>query len=594
MAVKRHPELLDLVAVTAPVNTPHVQIGDVGTVVELLPPDGVEVEFLARDGRTRHVGSFPVRSVLALNHGGDRVHGTDRISPAAFQWARENMLRFGDTDILPVFFEYQVFGGPAWAATYDHLCNIDLASYSHRPFRRYLVAKPAGGFRVVHLLDPIDAIVYAAAVYEMSASIESSRVEKERGVACSYRVDVTDEGRLYAPDSGWKDYESRSADLARHHAFALETDIADFYSQVSHQGLAHALRAAGVPERRVESLGRLLGLYTPGQRDGIPVGPAASHLLAEACLSRVDRMLLNRGYAFARYVDDFRVFAHDRGAALSASYELAKYLDANYKLAIQEAKTTVRPTDELLVRRLANPERQASEQKEQSLARLVAELHPDGGYGADVEGFAEEHTGPARSILFELVSEALDGRPIRFGAIRHAMRLGISIRTDALHGVVLDNLPALSPVLRDVCNYLLATFPRDEREARAVGDRLIDFASGSDCSAYPYVQMWILHVLCEQPAAGTYAAVASLAEKGEPDLGVRPRALAANAFKRADWVRERKATAMDLAPWDRRAVIWAGQTLPRRERRAWLQRVLGEADDPLDAAVANHVLSLAG
>ena len=71
----RRPELFDLVVVTATSGQSGqlaVQVGDVGTVVELLHPDGVEVEFLTPDGRTRHVGSFPVHDVLTLNHGGAR------------------------------------------------------------------------------------------------------------------------------------------------------------------------------------------------------------------------------------------------------------------------------------------------------------------------------------------------------------------------------------------------------------------------------------------------------------------------------------------------------------------------------------------
>jgi hypothetical protein len=50
----------------APADEP-VEIGDAGTVVELLPPDAVEVEFLARDGRTRAVATLPVADVLVLN-----------------------------------------------------------------------------------------------------------------------------------------------------------------------------------------------------------------------------------------------------------------------------------------------------------------------------------------------------------------------------------------------------------------------------------------------------------------------------------------------------------------------------------------------
>jgi catabolite regulation protein CreA len=67
MAVARQPKLLDLVAVLRCPEGAEVLVGDVGTVVELLPPDGVEVEFLDRDGRTRCVAAFAVADVLTLN-----------------------------------------------------------------------------------------------------------------------------------------------------------------------------------------------------------------------------------------------------------------------------------------------------------------------------------------------------------------------------------------------------------------------------------------------------------------------------------------------------------------------------------------------
>ena len=63
----RKPHLLDLVAVLHGGDDPNVEIGDVGTVVELLPPDGAEVEFLDRTGRTRCVSTLRLEDVLVLN-----------------------------------------------------------------------------------------------------------------------------------------------------------------------------------------------------------------------------------------------------------------------------------------------------------------------------------------------------------------------------------------------------------------------------------------------------------------------------------------------------------------------------------------------
>jgi len=63
----RQPKLLDLVAVLNRPADADLEVGDVGTVVELLPPDGVEVEFLGRDGRTRCVATLTSADVLVLN-----------------------------------------------------------------------------------------------------------------------------------------------------------------------------------------------------------------------------------------------------------------------------------------------------------------------------------------------------------------------------------------------------------------------------------------------------------------------------------------------------------------------------------------------
>lgn len=56
-----------MVAVVNPTTEPGVLVGDVGTVVEVLAPDGLEVEFLDTDGRTRCVATLRVDDVLVLN-----------------------------------------------------------------------------------------------------------------------------------------------------------------------------------------------------------------------------------------------------------------------------------------------------------------------------------------------------------------------------------------------------------------------------------------------------------------------------------------------------------------------------------------------
>lgn len=72
MGRSRQPQLLDIVAV---LNSGHsdAEVGDVGTIVELLPPDGVEVEFLNRDGTTPSLATLTTSDVLVLNRERTRV-----------------------------------------------------------------------------------------------------------------------------------------------------------------------------------------------------------------------------------------------------------------------------------------------------------------------------------------------------------------------------------------------------------------------------------------------------------------------------------------------------------------------------------------
>lgn len=73
MTQPRQPQMLDIVAVLNSAGQLDLEVGDVGTVVELLPPDGLEVEFLDRDGRTRRVATLTNHDVLVLNRERTRV-----------------------------------------------------------------------------------------------------------------------------------------------------------------------------------------------------------------------------------------------------------------------------------------------------------------------------------------------------------------------------------------------------------------------------------------------------------------------------------------------------------------------------------------
>jgi hypothetical protein len=73
---------------------------------------------------------------------------------------------------------------------------------------------------------------------------------------------------------------------------------------------------------------------------GLPVGPTASYLLAEAALLDVDRRLQDDGVDFVRYVDDYSLFAPDMAAARRSLDCLIGSLAAA-GLSLNGAKTSI-------------------------------------------------------------------------------------------------------------------------------------------------------------------------------------------------------------------------------------------------------------
>ena len=216
----------------------------------------------------------------------------DQIHSSSLDWALTHITRFGDTDLFPLPLEFSAIRH-AWSWLRPSLESTDLKKYRTRARTRMLVPKPGGGFRVATQLDPLDAIVYAALVYEAAPRIEAGRIPRSRSIVFSYRVEADSKGQLFAIDGGWADYQAKSTELASSDEFkyVLLADLADFYNQIYHHRVSNALEAAGIPSERSQNVEAFLSSLTAKQSRGLPVGPSASIVLAEASLTDVDDFL---------------------------------------------------------------------------------------------------------------------------------------------------------------------------------------------------------------------------------------------------------------------------------------------------------------
>lgn len=204
-----------------------------------------------------------------------------------------------------------------------------------------LVAEPKpGGVRWLARLDARTGAAYAASVAPFVPAIERalpSAVVANRVVFA--RIDPP-AIRL----ESWRAARSRFRRLVRAGASgagaALMTDVRECYASIGAPLVAQALEGLGVGRAELASVLALLrGLEAHGVR-GLPIGPDASAVLANAVLLRIDRRLAETGFAHVRWVDDLIVFADDVGAAEDALGIVRSTL-AEMDLAPAEHKTRV-------------------------------------------------------------------------------------------------------------------------------------------------------------------------------------------------------------------------------------------------------------
>ncbi len=419
------------------------------------------------------------------------------LSEAALEWSLKHLNRFGDSDILAVPLEYRAIAHD-WIQIKKWLIALDVAAHEPRPLLRFLVPKPEGGYRVATRLDPLDAFIYTALVYDFALRLEKSRIPRRRKIACSYRLAPKPDGTLFDADSGWEDFYSRSLTLSKRKAnkWVLLADISDFYSQIGHHRVKNALEIAGIPAERASALERLLSNWASLQSRGLPVGPLASVPLAEACLNDVDHHLLGNGWQHTRYVDDFRIFCRSRSEANEALHDLTEYLFTSHRLALTSSKTKVIRTNEFESRWLENPVFLERSRQSKKVADLLAEVQQQTGYIVTENDLPPGDKAEAlRSAITELFEASLAAKPLKIGLARHLLRRAGAIRTNRILSLTLKHLEDLTPVLRDVVVYLSRS--KQPKTSIQTVRALVAYLLEGQYQFLPLVHDWILKALVE-------------------------------------------------------------------------------------------------
>ena len=507
-----------------------------------------------------------------------------KLNHQSFEWALKQALNYGDTDIFPEAFEFLAINHQQ-DSILKWLQSEDVLKWKVRPARHCLTPKHRYGFRISTQLDPIDFLVYTALVYELGEDLEARRVPKSEKIVHSHRFEPRDDGRMFDKSFGYDTFIQQCREIAgkTHNSFewVVLADIADFFPKLYHHRLKGALNKCTSKNNHVLAIDHLISSWNENYSYGIPVGQAASRLLAEVAIDDVDKSLLSEGTQFVRFSDDFRIFCKDKREAYEKLAFLANVLFENHGLTLQQHKTQIMPLDDFIVRFLSTEKEAEINKLSETFKNILDSFYEE----IEWDDLSEEQQEEISALnLHGILEEQSELDEIDIPLTRFVLRRLAQLGSKESLDLVLDNIDKLYPVALDVIRYIQGLRDVDKEQRHEIGLRLLKLIGNSITSHLEFHRMWLLSTFTHDSEYDNEELFPAIFSDCPDQFTQREIILALGRSKKDEWFRTRKRKVFDFSHWMRRALLLAGSCLPSDERNHWYQSLEPRLDQ-LELAV---------
>ena len=512
-----------------------------------------------------------------------------KIDEESVKWALNSLENLGDSDLFARPFELSIIRALGDSAS-NRIASLDISDFNYGPSRRFIVPKDDLSYRTASQLDPLNSVILTALIYQFGELVESKRRSKDENKIFSYRFAPKVDGQLYDSANSWNNFWGKCYEKSKGSSHVVILDIADFYNQIYHHSLENQLIESGLPNQVVKWIIGLCGALTAKVSRGVPVGPHATHLLAESVLSPIDNVLTHQGIDFCRYVDDIVIFAKSEIAARSKILSLANTLDKQQKLLIQRHKTQLMDGEKFRKFCLKMVEDRPIDHFEKALL-LIIKKHSHGNpyrtvwlselSDAELSEFRPE-------VIEKIIKDYLAKPEPDYIRLRWFIRRLAQVGHPAGIGVLLHEFPKLLPALSEICRYFLAVSQGSDLNWDNIGQDLLSFFDNEIIQSNEYYQLSILSLFASQEKFDNLPSILAIYQNASPYLR-REIILCAAKHKATDWIRELKESFPTMDLWNRRAFIYALSIFPPDERQFFLKTV--KSDDLLDEFIIKWVKS---
>ena len=504
-----------------------------------------------------------------------------KLTEESLDFAKQHIEKYYDSDFFPKPFEFDAIWHN-WDEVKQELLSKNVEKLWVFPPRSVPALKANGTYRIVHQLEPIDAVIYTAMAFEIAPSVEAARLPAEMKAACSYRLQIH-EGSFFAGGGGYPDFDTRTKELSEQYTFILSTDITDFYNQIYLHRLNNAIEHADASlKNKAKDIELFLTKINGKTSQGIPVGPAASVVMSEALMTDIDQFLNSFGLPFTRYVDDIRIFSNDIQSLDNVLRSLTTYLYENHRLTLASGKTMVMEAEKYVAEYLQNP---YDLEKEEILESLEV-FNP---YSGDYEELEEEPDEDkiAEQAFLAAIEKALQKKILDVGLAKGIIRRARAMHSPVLIVPILENFQYFLPVVSDAMIYISQiTGGSDLSHIQGY----IESICASESMNNPLARYWIEWFVAQHTQLLVGTGVQQIINSS---TNVENQAIAAVTGNNIAWVRQMKSQIYNMSARGRRAILYSTRILPSDERTHWLKMTIGSTQFLIDKWVAVWVLDTA-
>lgn len=493
------------------------------------------------------------------------------LNPQSLEWAIDFIYNHSDGDLFPKVLEM----GAIYDRKSDFVSEVKGRNLSDFPVgssRRFIVPKDDLSYRQATQLDPQDSIIFSAILHQFGDGIEKRRKSKEK--VFSYRFEPDNINGFYQSQSGWNDFWAKAKIKSAECGVVLYCDISDFYNQIYHHTVDNQLINSGFPNQATKWIITLLESTTAGVSRGIPVGPHAAHLLAEATLIPVDNSLEDRGINHIRYADDILIFCSDENDARKTLFDLATILDKQQRLTLQRHKTKILPPKDFVNFCDQMVEDRPINSNEKDLLNVIRKYSKGNPYITISFNIISQADWSAlgESNVSKIINEYLESSPVDFIRLRWFYRRIAQVGHPGAVNISVEKMTKLAPCLAGICSYLASVQGMSSEQWKGLGEKLVNMLKNDDYSHNEYLRLSVLSLFARNVTLNHLPDLINLFSNSAPFVR-REIIFAAGNAGSVDWLREHKEAFKAMDDWQKRAFIYCAKKFPSDEKRFFLGSV---------------------